>query len=110
MLFFRQILLQGCFIECEILQTPLISYRSLLFIATAMNDTLRNTALLMRDSCKVYGRFYLIVCHGFVDSNLHDSTKDTITLVYHLINPLTRTFFLKVICNGKSTYSYYVDY
>ena len=34
--FFRQTLLQGCFIECEILRS---SYQSLLFIATAMNDT-----------------------------------------------------------------------
>ena len=33
-----QTFLQGCFIKCEILQSPMISYRSLLFIATAMND------------------------------------------------------------------------
>ena len=31
--------LQGCSIKNEILQSPMISYRSLLFIATAMNDT-----------------------------------------------------------------------
>ena len=36
--FFRQALLQGCFIECEILQNPMISYQSLIFIATTMND------------------------------------------------------------------------
>ena len=32
------VLLQGCFIKCEILQSPMISYRSLLFIVTTMND------------------------------------------------------------------------
>ena len=31
--------LQGCSIKSEILQSPMISYRSLLFIATARNDT-----------------------------------------------------------------------
>ena len=36
--FFRQTLLQGCFIECENLRSPMISYRSLIFIATIMND------------------------------------------------------------------------
>ena len=35
---FRQILLQACFIKCEILRCPMISYRFLLFIAIAMND------------------------------------------------------------------------
>ena len=30
--------IQGCFIKCEILQSPMILYRSLLFIATTMND------------------------------------------------------------------------
>ena len=34
----KYILLQGCFIECEILQSPMISYRSLPFIVTIMND------------------------------------------------------------------------
>ena len=31
-------LLQGCFIKCEILRSPMISYQSLLFIVTTMND------------------------------------------------------------------------
>ena len=37
--FFRQTLLQSYFIECEILQSPIISYQSLLFIATAMSNS-----------------------------------------------------------------------
>ena len=36
--FFRQTLLKGCFIKCEIFRSPMISYKSLPFIATAMND------------------------------------------------------------------------
>ena len=36
--FSRQTFLQGCFIKCEILRSPMMSYRSLLYIATAMYD------------------------------------------------------------------------
>ena len=36
--FFRQTLVQSCIIECEILQSPMVSYQSQLFIATAIND------------------------------------------------------------------------
>ena len=35
---FRQILPQGCFIECEILQSPMISYQSLLYSTTVLYD------------------------------------------------------------------------
>ena len=38
--FFSPTLFQGCFIKCEILQSRIISYRSLLFIAITMNDAL----------------------------------------------------------------------
>ena len=34
----RYTVLQGCFIGCLILQSSMVSYRSLLFIASAMND------------------------------------------------------------------------
>ena len=36
--FFRQILLQGCFMECELLRSPMISYRSLLYNTTVLYD------------------------------------------------------------------------
>ena len=39
MAFFRQTVLRGCYIKCEILRSPMVSYQSLLFIATTMNDT-----------------------------------------------------------------------
>jgi len=44
--FLRQILLQGCFIQCEILQSPIISYLSLLFIVTTLNDNSQGTLLI----------------------------------------------------------------
>ena len=34
----RQILLQGCFIECKIVRSPMISYRSLLYSTTVLYD------------------------------------------------------------------------
>ena len=39
--FFGQVQ-QGCLMKCEILQSPMILYRSLLFIATAMNDSINH--------------------------------------------------------------------
>ena len=36
--FFRQILLQGCFMKGELLRSPMISYRSLLYNTTVLYD------------------------------------------------------------------------
>ena len=45
-----------CFIKGEILQSPMILYRSLLFIATAMNDTTLRL-LIMGLNFNVYNAF-----------------------------------------------------
>ena len=52
MLFFRQILLPGCFLECEILRSPMILHRSLLFIVTIVNDSMDLKIFNSKKNCK----------------------------------------------------------
>ena len=42
--------MQGCFIKCEILQSPMILHRFLLFIAIAMNEyiTIKSKCLFFK--------------------------------------------------------------
>ena len=72
--FFRQILLQGCFMECELLWSPMISYRSLLYNTTVLYDSIIYifVLLLMNNMVYTWGTKVCLHMHKYdytVDTN-----------------------------------------